>query len=314
MLRLARALLTLAIGMGVAGPVAAQIIGTAPCCTTPAIIEELRSRPAGESREQLVTWVNRRFEGQIADAADLDIQALTGACEADCPASYRTALATLRQLRGLDVDLDTHGEPCCTGSAAPAGRGVRPSPPRAAAQQARAMTAQVDALYTDSIIRRIVESPGDVALWLPDYLKSIRLRRVELLFYRLAGQCPGQRCTPALATGLEIARERLQESEQEARRLREAQAQLADAAAQESGRQTAILLTVIASIVTLIGVLITLLWSGRQSRKHARSLEAWLGKLDDRLGILASRRQRRSSPSSGRGAVRIVRGQAKSKK
>jgi hypothetical protein len=157
----------------------------------------------------------------------------------------------------------------------------------------------------------MIEAPGDVAIWLQADVRDIPTRRLQLLRHRLAGRCPGASCTQALATGLDIIREDLERRQQQAARQ-------ADAEARASESQNTILLTVIAtaiaSVVTLFGVVITLIWNGRQSWRHSRSMETWLGRLDDRLGILASRRQRRSSPHSGRGAARIVRGQAKSQK
>ena len=150
-----------------------------------------------------------------------------------------------------------------------------------------------------------MEAPGDVAIWLPAQVGDIPARRLQLLRYRLAGRCPGASCTPALATGLDIIREDLQRRQQEAARNQEALARQAEADARASESQTTILLTVIAavatSVITLIGVVITLIWSGRQSRRHSRSMETWLGSLDDQLHILASRKPRRSGPFSPSG-------------
>jgi hypothetical protein len=280
-----------------------------PCCAPPEILSALSTRPPAETRAELEAWINGRFRTRGADTADLDIQALTGACEAECPPSFRLALDTLRELRGVGAEID--GPPCCTGSTPVVPRGDPAR--RQQARRAEAMSADVDTFFADSFLRRMLDAPGDVAIWLPRDVRDIITPRLQLVRHRLAGRCPGTSCTQALATGLDIIREELERRRREEELARQNRTRQVDADARAAASQADFITTVTVAAATsafsLIGVIVALIWGGRQSRRHSQAMEGWLGRLEHRLDSIVSRKRRRSTPHSPMkgGFVRMVR-------
>lgn len=250
-----------------------------PCCTTPAIIEELSARPVGESRTQLAAWLGERTRQAAPDEVDIDIAALRFACEAGCPANFREGRAILQQIRGGMQGPEIDTDPCCTPRSNAPISTAHPAGSRRTTDQANPAQARQETLFADALLlqlRNWTRSPDEVPLWLPPQLPRLGLPRLRALGHNLTALCSVERCSRALLLGSGAVEDEFRDRTQREADRRDAVQREQEQDARWTERQedkSARFVTWIISLLSVLVALIAVIAGLWQARIQSRSLE-----------------------------------------
>jgi len=291
-------LLSLAVGWTT--PALSQTIP--PCCTTPAIVEDLGVRPAGETDQQLRGWLSQRSRGKTEAEISLELTSLEGACATGCPANFRLAHAHLQsELRvrrqGPDTDLDSHGEPCCgeaggSVSRPSAGRSIPTSPGRPTPVRSTA-----GPQFRNAVIRQLLSwtrDPEDIRGWLDPQMGRMSTDELVHLQAAVASWCVANSpCPYAMELGREIIKGAIER--QNAAQAREAAAQ----AHREEARlrwwdwAVTVLAGFLGGLIALVGAFISTFHGRRAARRQSTLIADSVDQLNETVKALAGTRKPR---------------------
>lgn len=275
-----------------------------PCCQPPRIITELNARPANESKEQLIAWLDARAANRPGDL-DLDVTALEGACETDCSNTLRVALERLRESwarhrrlssdsfpgccddtpttkpRAKDRPIDLPG--CCTTPSRRAGARAMAQSISTRERQAIPVSDPREQQFRSAVIQRLRSWKHEwdqVPEWLDLIADPMTVGQLAHLKEAMSGWCITQpQCPPAMVIGIQAIERQLAQRRHDEEVAQAVNARKEDHALRRGDQLATILTGVIAGLVTIIAALIPLALGLRGARRHTLALEGILASL-----------------------------------